>query len=314
MRHDSISKGGNVKRLFRHLFTICSALLLVLSVAAWLLTAVAISGAITGCRKGPALSVAQISPNPAADETARLFEMTDESAHTVGADGRVAEISAAGNPFGRQAHRPLTNEALSHLRHNPNIRELSLRYSGVTDFGMAHVATLTGLRSLDLYGMPITEAGIAHLTSLPHLKELVLTCSSVSDTSMAHVGMLTTLRELWIAGTDVGDEGLRRLGSLRELEVLDVGNPKITDAGVVTLQGLSRLRYLGLSQSRVGDDGLAGIRTLTGLEELHIGGTRMTNAGLRHLSSLPRLRVLWLYDTSTAAHEAYGHPEMATLV
>ena len=57
----------------------------------------------------------------------------------------------------------------------------------VTDASLAHLAGLTALERLYLYGNPITGPGLAHLTGLTALKELSLYNTQVTDAGVAEL-------------------------------------------------------------------------------------------------------------------------------
>ncbi len=89
--------------------------------------------------------------------------------------------------------------------------EVDLRYSEVTDAGLAHLKELTGLHSLNLSGTQFTDAGLVHLEGLTGLKVLNLGSTKFTDAGLVYFGRLTGLRTLILNCTKVTDARLQRL-------------------------------------------------------------------------------------------------------
>lgn len=85
----------------------------------------------------------------------------------------------------------VTDDDLLILRFFPQLESLSLAGCvHLTDAGLANLAGLTGLRSLNLSGCPITASGLAHLWPLTGLQSVnLLGCDGVSDDDLARVGL-----------------------------------------------------------------------------------------------------------------------------
>lgn len=87
--------------------------------------------------------------------------------------------------------RQLADEALVHLRHFPELKELSFGYRNISDAGLVHLQGLNNLQILALGSDLVTDAGLVHLKTLPRLSELDLFASGVTDAGMVHLKELT---------------------------------------------------------------------------------------------------------------------------
>jgi hypothetical protein len=111
--------------------------------------------------------------------------------------------------------------------------EFSLGADRLTDDGLAHVAKLKNVVTLNLKGTKITSAGLAHVKGL------------------------TTLRQLHLEKTQVDDTGIENLKGLAELEYLNLYGTKVTDKSLEHLKGLKKLRHLFVWQTRITPKGVA---------------------------------------------------------
>ncbi|MCH8828876.1 MAG: hypothetical protein IID45_04785 [Planctomycetes bacterium] len=166
----------------------------------------------------------------------------------------------------------------------------------VTDAGLAHLAGLTKLESLNLYGASLTDAGLVHLKRMNRLETLQISYK-INGSGLKHLTSLKRLRKLWISGIRLKDEGLRHIGRMSNLVSLTLYRTRFTKAGMAHLQKLARLRYLDLSSSNITDAGLANLVGLPKLHFLDISKTAITDAGLIHLEEMETLRRLNPIDT-----------------
>ncbi|MCE5228699.1 glycosyltransferase [bacterium] len=81
--------------------------------------------------------------------------------------------------------------ALSKLKPD-DIQSIHMRQAAIGDDQLAHLARLTGLRTLDLRDSKITDAGVTQLRDLPNLKMLLL---PEQISASARAGLKTALRE-----------------------------------------------------------------------------------------------------------------------
>jgi hypothetical protein len=186
----------------------------------------------------------------------------------------------------------VTDADLAHLRAPPQVRNLSLGHTDVTDRGLARLAGRAELEWLDLTAAKITDAGAAHLKSATGLKQLSLEQTQITDKALEAVAALTQLEVLDLSGTRITDAGLHQLAGLKNLKELWLESTLVSDAGLTHLQDLVQLEVLDLSGARVTDAGLKQLAGLRNLRELWLTSTLVSNAGLAHLQNLTRLEML----------------------
>jgi len=213
------------------------------------------------------------------------------------------------------------DEIIEILEETPQLRELSLCETQITDAGLARLPELPKLEYLSLMDTKFSGAGLARLKAYPSLNNLDLRYSQVAEKNLLHLESLEGLQTLSLNGPQVGDKGLSHLKPLRKLSCLMLENTQITDAGLVHLREmhdlevldlshtqirgdgfvhlakLKRLRYLDLARTQITDTALVHLGRLCGLEELGLWGTQINGLGLIHLGALKKLEELDLGDT-----------------
>jgi internalin A len=103
----------------------------------------------------------------------------------------------------------------------------------LTDLGVAKLAKLTKLRSLDISGAKITPAGLKVLKSLPQLERLSLwNCTALDDSAAPEFAALPKLTNLDLSYTSAGDGTLKSLAALPNLKLLYLTDTKVTPVGV----------------------------------------------------------------------------------
>lgn len=169
--------------------------------------------------------------------------------------------------------------------------------NGITDDGLAHIAGMTRLETLDLTGTDISEAGLAHICQMNRLRTLGLPPIDVSDKGIGHLARLTELRDFEVRGYEITDAGLAQLANLKHLTRLRLVGSPVTDEGMKHLSGLAELENLHLSFTEVGDRGLAHLSKLQSLRLLTLSHTRVTDAGLLTLRDCAGLELIFVENT-----------------
>ncbi len=114
--------------------------------------------------------------------------------------------------------------------------EFHLRGKQLTDDGLAHVAVLDNVASLNLRDTQITGAGLVHLKGLTSLRFLHLERTAVGDEGIEHLAGLTNLEYLNLYSTNITDKSLEHLTGLKKLTSLYVWQTGVTDEGVARLE------------------------------------------------------------------------------
>src|SRR3954454_23982456 len=222
----------------------------------------------------------------------------------------------------------ITDADLERLRSFPRLRSLNLTRTRITDVGMEHLATLTGVTDLNLYFAEyITEDGIAHLKGWSSLERLNLHGTKVTSKVFPLLTRLTALKSLDLGSTQIDDEGFEELTALPHLEELAIGANRLTGSCLPLLKPLAQLRRLDVGGIQRVDSGLWGLALtdynltrlamLTQLESLTLSGANLSDRGidrpgraeaireeLRDLAPLAKLvnmRVLDLSGTNVTA-------------
>ncbi len=82
---------------------------------------------------------------------------------------------------------------LTRLQTCPNLRELKLAYSSVTDDDMPAISQLKSIRSLDFAHCRISGRGFGSLAEMPNLSTVNITYTPVRDVALEHLERVTTL-------------------------------------------------------------------------------------------------------------------------
>lgn len=158
--------------------------------------------------------------------------------------------------------------------------------------GLAELAGLRDLRSLNLDGLRISRTGMKELATLKNLTRLDLGKTPVTDADLKALAGMTKLTSLDLHGTQVTNAGMKHVAQFKNLTTLDLGKTRVRDFGVKELAGLADLTALDLSDTEVTD---AALRELVGLKKLatlNLVGTRTTDAGIAELQkALPNCKV-----------------------
>ncbi|AMV20347.1 protein kinase domain-containing protein [Planctomyces sp. SH-PL14] len=227
----------------------------------------------------------------------------------------IVRVDAIANPRFRDVD-------LEPLRAIPELEDLALAQSGVTDEGLAIVAALPRLSSLNISNMPVTDASLERLSGLKWLRTLQLDMTSVTAEGLAKlsavpsldyvslfrvpldrkgleaVARLPRLRGLQIPGTPVTDADLEVLRNHPTLNILGIGETKITGAGLSIVKTIPNLTNLSLSRQKMGEAELRQLGELKGLRDLNLDGVPVSDAVLREIGGLTELRSLILARTA----------------
>jgi hypothetical protein len=158
------------------------------------------------------------------------------------------------------------NWAFQHVARHPLVRAVLFRKSRfLSDEGLAHLASLRYVETLELGGFVGDEGGV-YLGGLMSLRQLLLENTAVTDRGLAFLRGLVNLVSLSI-GMPASGTGLAHLESLSKLRSLSISAP-LTDAGLALLARLpiSRLELSGLRATR---EGILQLRDMDADIEIH---------------------------------------------
>jgi internalin A len=224
----------------------------------------------------------------------KKLRVLDLGSHVLNVQDNVV-ATLAGLPELRElnlARTGVTDEGLKVLADFPKLQVLNLAYTGVTDAGLKELAKLKGLQTLDLSGGMVTDAGLKEVAQLKGLKGLCL-----GDSTKAFAVMSES--KMWIeVQRGLRNPAARDLINLKEWLKQPPFRGKITDAGLKELAGLQELQTLDLTGAQVTDAGLKELAPLKGLQTLNLSFTQTTDAGLKNLAKFKGLEIVQLAGTA----------------
>jgi hypothetical protein len=240
-----------------------------------------------------------------------------ERVDVMGSDTGDALIAAMAGKIHLEALRTgrlVTDTGLARLRDVPQLTTPPATNEGGADLlidgpftnaGFAHVGTLGGVVTLDLFWhvKGITSAAFAHLTRLPHLASLGADDHLSDDDAMAHFAAIPGLRSLRAQGsiaTDAGFEALSRSATLESFWGRTC--PHFGSRGFIAFSRMPALRSLGIGCDNVDDAALGRLPAFPSLRELTPIGVK--DDGFRHVGRcerLERLTCMYCRDTTDAA-------------
>lgn len=191
----------------------------------------------------------------------------------------------------------ITDQGLAHLAGLLQLQSLELQDSNVTGEGLRHFRDHQNLSALALQGTKMSDDGLRHVASLRRLTRLSLDETPITDHGLSHLQALPRLDWLTLEGTQIDGTGFSTWENNEVLGGLDLGRTRVNDATISNLRAFPKLGYLYLDGTRITDVGLAPLSNLKSLLELNLAGTKVTGEGLQHLEGCPRLSRLDLSET-----------------
>jgi len=137
----------------------------------------------------------------------------------------------------------------------PELSELILDSSAVTDGALEYICRLPKLAILKLGNTAIGDAGAKNLAACRKLKQLDLQTTDVSDSAVPHLAELP-LADLSLGNTDISDDGIKALSAMGSLERLNLAKTRVTNAAFPQLGKLPRLRRLDVGYTYVTEEGI----------------------------------------------------------
>jgi len=102
-------------------------------------------------------------------------------------------------------------DGLAHLAWLPQLTSLELRHPSVDDTGLAILAPMPNVTSLNLNRSSVTSDGLRHLAAWPKLQTLLLQGTRIDDSGIEHLKRLSRLRGLNLLRTGCTSQGVERL-------------------------------------------------------------------------------------------------------
>jgi serine/threonine protein kinase len=205
------------------------------------------------------------STNFAADDLARLPELkltsfacvsrafNDECLAHVGKIRSLKNLALSGTS--------VSDDGMAHLRGIEVLSNLDLNFTPITDRGLETVVRSINAKGyfyyLYLSGTKITNRGLRHLKSLTGLLEIHLDDDRITDDGLRHFTEVPSLRIIRLTNTAVTDAALGQFQQCPNLMELHLGRTLITDAGLMPLKDVPKLKHLFAESTRITDAGVS---------------------------------------------------------
>lgn len=196
------------------------------------------------------------------------------------------------------AETPVDDASAAALLAMPHMRVLRLDRTMTSDAALRG-ATSPELVELYLSTTRVTDTGLELLDRTPKLEALGAGALALGDAALARIAKLTELRTLVLSQAKASSTALAGLAALKHLERLYLDVTHTDDTVIVALAGLTELRTLHLAQTDVSEESLPVLHAFGQLDELTLGDTRM-HGGAADLSAWPQLRTLSLQGLDVA--------------
>jgi Leucine-rich repeat (LRR) protein len=183
---------------------------------------------------------------------------------------------------------------------------LKLDNEDVDDTALANICEKQPqLVELTLGNTKITDKGLADLGKLKNLKKLRLSKTAITNTGIAALAACTTLEDIDISQTQAGDAAVKTLATLSRLKKINLYKTLVSDKGIENFAGqpaAETVVWLNLDKTPFTDKGIPFLKAFTKLEWLHIGSTFITDKGLKELPDyLPKtLKDVYITKTETS--------------
>ena len=198
----------------------------------------------------------------------------------------------------------VTDKGVAMLATLPDLETIEINGKGVTDKSAELIGQMKSLKWLEFQDCPITDKALMSFSQLSNLELFRLYRTRVSGDGLQHLRKLPKLSLLGIYFDERRQHppnlhpSLREVGRFRQIDNLDLGGDVLTNDDLKELAELQQLKELILDFP-VTDEGVGHLTGLTNLTSLSIKQGRVTDAGLRQISKLRNLDYLWIVGDFT---------------
>ena len=125
----------------------------------------------------------------------------------------------------------ITDDGIVNLPSFPKLQQVRLRFSPITDAGMATLAQCKSLWYVNLPHAKCTAKGVLMLKSIPELRQLRIASPNLGNEVTRDIAEIKSLRGVHLIDIAVNNDGLKALASLPYLESLYLDNSLVTESG-----------------------------------------------------------------------------------
>lgn len=179
----------------------------------------------------------------------------------------------------------------------PNLMDLTLERSEITDAAYANLAKMKKLKYLRAPLTKTSDAGVKQLADATQIELLDFRdCTGVSDEGIAALNKLTKVRSFKVWGRQITDKSLSIFGQMTNMASLGLQDTAVTGEGGA-LAPLTKLTDLDVFRSTFSDEGLKSVAGAKGMKVLKLRDCKVTPEGLKVLSGFSNLEKLDLSES-----------------
>jgi hypothetical protein len=200
----------------------------------------------------------------------------------------------------------VTDKLVIELAKLPKLSRLRLASTPITPAAIAQIAArgaaarMQDLVELDLAGTPVDDGNAALLIRGPLMRILRLDRTPITDAALTAAAPGPALAELYLSYTSVTDRGLEIVDQIPHLSGLGLAEVPIGAPTLARIAKRSDLRTLVLSATSAPRESLRALGQLPALESLYLDRTRADDETLAALAPARGLRVLHLANTDVS--------------
>ncbi|MFN3148908.1 hypothetical protein [Bremerella sp.] len=174
----------------------------------------------------------------------------------------------------------LPNWDLSVLANMPALTGIGL-HGPLTDENLLCISQVNQLSNIDLSGpLMVTPRGIAHLYTMSRLKSLELSHTELDEAHFQEIGKMNSLHELSLSHSSITNAGMIHLKSLQSLEMLTLNHCEyLDDAAMPHISQLNSLSHLKVNNVPISDEGLIHLHGMPNLNSVELHNTNGTFEG-----------------------------------
>lgn len=213
----------------------------------------------SGVLSGIATAAKDILPLDTADDDVLNRDTQDSEA---GGDSGAKLVAQPAPPAtaDEACARLLVLRARIERDYDDNVRKVDLAFRNFSDTDANMLSLLPDVTELDVTGTGLTDAALKPISEMSALQSLKLKGTSITDSGLQQIGKLKQLRILDVGQTQVTDEALRELTELKHLRYLVLNHTALTDRCIEFLKLLPGLRGVNLIGSSVTAEGILTLR------------------------------------------------------
>lgn len=131
----------------------------------------------------------------------------------------------------------------------PKLEHLRIRGTGIDDEALQHLASLEGLRIVNVPQSTFSDATLAELKRLPNLVQFRFSSPRVTDAGMKTLAELPAIKQLHLINVPITDTGLADLAKIEQLESLYIDGGQFSDMAMEKLFRERPALHVHLNQS-----------------------------------------------------------------